>query len=134
MSVRARKAEARPFERVEKMQKEASVKYQSQQDELKKKLEETEANLQKLQARKGDDKQLVLSAEQQKELEKFRAEYMATNKQLRNVRLSLNQDIEKLGTKLKFINIGLIPVVVSIGALGLGAIRASRRRASKRAR
>jgi ABC-type uncharacterized transport system involved in gliding motility auxiliary subunit len=128
MSVRARKGEQRPFERVDKMRRSAQDEYRAQQDELEKKLQETEHNLQTLQAKKGEDKQFVLSAEQQKELEKFRAEYASTNKQLRAVKLNLNKDIETLGTRLKFINIGLIPLLVSVGAVGLGAFRAARRR------
>lgn len=134
MSIRARKSEQRPFEVVDKMRREAQDRFRAQEDELMKKLQATEAELQKLQAEKGKDNQFVLSADQQKALEKFRAEYASTNKQLRQVRLSLNKDIEGLGTRLKFINIGLIPVVVSLGALGLGAFRAARRRqAPKRA-
>jgi ABC-type uncharacterized transport system involved in gliding motility auxiliary subunit len=133
MSVRARKGEARPFERVETMRRSAQDKYRLEQEELEKKLRTTEQELQKLQASKGADKQFVLSPEQQKKLDEFRAEYLNTNKQLRAVRLNLNKDIETLGTKLKFINIAAIPVVVSLGALGLGAIRSARRRAGKRA-
>jgi ABC-type uncharacterized transport system involved in gliding motility auxiliary subunit len=133
MSVRARKGEARPFERIETMRNEAHDKYQAEQDALTKELQTTEQELQKLQAAKGADKQFVLSPEQQKKLDEFRAQYLETNKKLRAVRLNLNKDIETLGTKLKFINIGAIPVLVSLGALGLGAIRSARRRASKRA-
>jgi ABC-type uncharacterized transport system involved in gliding motility auxiliary subunit len=134
MSVRARKSEQRPFEVVEKMRREAQDRFRAQEEELNTKLRATEAELQKLQAEKGKENQFVLSADQQKALEKFRADYADTNKKLRQVRLSLNKDVEGLGTRLKFINIGLIPVVVSIAALGLGAFRAARRRhAPKRA-
>jgi ABC-type uncharacterized transport system involved in gliding motility auxiliary subunit len=134
MSVRARKSEQRPFEVVEKMRREAQDRFRAEEEGLTKKLQDTEAQLQKLQAEKGKENQFVLSADQQQALEKFRAEYAATNKQLRQVRLSLNKDIEGLGTRLKFLNIGLIPVVVSLAALGLGAFRAARRRhAPKRA-
>jgi ABC-type uncharacterized transport system involved in gliding motility auxiliary subunit len=134
MSVRARKTEQRPFEVVDKMRRSAQLELQSKEDELNKKLEDTRANMQKLQAQKGKDNQFVLSADQQKELEKIRDEFASTNKQLRQVRLSLNKDVENLGTRLKFINIGLIPLVVALGALGLGAVRAARRRSvAKRA-
>ena len=133
MSVRARKGEARPFERVEKMRLAAGDRLRAEEENLQKKLNDSMQKIQDLQAKKGKDNQFVLSPEQQKELENIRGEYLATKKELRKVQLSLNQDIEKLGTELKFINIGLIPVVVSLGAVGLGALRASRRKAGRRA-
>jgi len=130
MSIRGRKGEQRPFEVVDTMRREAQDRFRAQEEELNKKLQATEAELQKLQAEKGKENQFVLSADQQKALEKFRSEYASTKKDLRKVQLSLNREVENLGTRLKFINIGFIPVVVGLGALGLGAFRAARRRQS----
>jgi len=129
MAVRARPTESRPFDLVLTMQKQAEERYAEQQKALNLKLEETQRNLQALQAQRGaDDKSLVLSPEQQAELEKFKGELASTRKQLRAVKLDLSRDIETLGTKLRMINTALIPVVVTIVAVGLGAFRASRRR------
>lgn len=129
ITVRARRGEARPFDLVDKMQRNAEERYASEQKALSTKLQETQTKLGELQAKKGQDQNsFVLSAEQQAEVEKFRTEMLSTRKQLRNVQLNLRKDIETLGTKLKFINIGLIPLLVALGALGLGALRASRRR------
>jgi ABC-type uncharacterized transport system involved in gliding motility auxiliary subunit len=127
ISVRARKEEARPFTLVDQMHKKAQDRYHLEEDALEKSLTETEQKLADLQTKK-EGNALVLSPEQKAEIEKFKGEYASTHKQLRTVRLNLNKDIETLGTKLKFINIGLIPALVSLGAVGLGALRASRRR------
>jgi ABC-type uncharacterized transport system involved in gliding motility auxiliary subunit len=132
MSVRARQGEQRPFTLVEAMQKKAQESFQAKEKELETKLEETQQKIQALQAKKGQDQEFVLSAEQQAEVDKFRKDYAETRKKLRDVKLSLNQGIEGLGTRLKLINVGLIPLLVSLGAVGLGAIRASRRRRTKR--
>jgi hypothetical protein len=70
----------------------------------------------------------MLSPEQEAELAKLRAEFAESRKQLRAVRRNLTKDIEALGTKLKFINIALVPALVTIGAVGMGALRAARRR------
>ncbi len=48
---------------------------------------------------------------------------MDTRKELRTVQLDLRKDVEKLGVEAKFINIGLVPLVVAALALGLGAFR-----------
>jgi ABC-type uncharacterized transport system involved in gliding motility auxiliary subunit len=52
-------------------------------------------------------------------------------KELRNVQLALRQDIDKLDSWLKFINIAVIPLILLIISLITGSLRQSRRRAAK---
>ena len=132
ISVRARQESARPFSRVEKMQQEADQRYLLEQQGLEKKIEETQAKISQLQADKKGEDAFVLTPEQQAEVEKLRKEYADTRKQLREVKSSLRKDIERLGTRLKFINIGLLPILVALGAVGLGAYRVSRRKSKPR--
>jgi len=40
-------------------------------------------------------------------------------KELREVRYQLNADIEALGRTLKFLNIALVPLLLTLGVLGL---------------
>jgi hypothetical protein len=54
-----------------------------------------------------------------------------TRKELRAVQHDLGSDIEGLGQTLKFINIGLMPLVVGVVAVGLAGYRASRRAADR---
>ncbi|MBS0197977.1 MAG: Gldg family protein [Planctomycetes bacterium] len=128
IAVRARQESSRPFTRVEQMQKEADQKFQKEQQDLEKKVEETQRKIGELQANKQGQDAFVLTPEQKTEIEKLQREYAETRKQLRVVKSSLRHDIEMMGTKLKFINIGLIPLLVSVAAVGLGAYRVSRRR------
>jgi hypothetical protein len=44
------------------------------------------------------------------------------------VRRDLEKDVEALGTRLKFLNIAAVPIVVALSALGLAAARGGRRR------
>ncbi|MBL8999964.1 MAG: Gldg family protein [Phycisphaerae bacterium] len=132
ISVRAREVSARPFSRVERMQKDADQKYLQEQQALERKVEETQQKISQLQADKKGEDAFVLTPEQQAEIEKLRKEYADTRKQLRDVKSSLRKDIEGLGTKLKFINIGLLPGLVALGAMSLGAYRVSRRRTKPR--
>jgi ABC-type uncharacterized transport system involved in gliding motility auxiliary subunit len=128
LSVRARQESARPFTLVEDMQKRANEKYRAEQALLEKELEVTQQKLNELQGKKQGQDAFVLTPEQQKEVEKFRAQSVETRKKLRGVKSSLRKDIETLGTQLKFINIGLLPILVTLGAVGLGFFRVSRRR------
>ena len=51
----------------------------------------------------------MLTPEQQAELERFQQERLRIRKELRDVRRSLDVEIERLGTVLKVLNIALVP-------------------------
>jgi ABC-type uncharacterized transport system involved in gliding motility auxiliary subunit len=135
IAVRARRDTNRPFTVVEAMQRRADARFAAEKKLLEEKLQETQQNLQQLEAKRPDDPNasLVLTPEQKAEVEKFRDEYASTRKQLRTVQLNLRKDIESLGTQLKAINIGLVPLLVTIAAMGVLLARGSQRRRAKQA-
>ena len=51
-----------------------------------------------------------------------------TKKRLRDVNHQLRKDIESLGSRLKVLNIGLMPVAVGLLAVGLSMYRSNRKR------
>lgn len=126
IQVRARREVTRPFTLVEQMRKRADEQYLAEQQLLEAKLSQAEERITQLQGSQGD--QLVLTPEVQKELDQVRDEALNTRRQLRQVRLNLRQDVEKLGVQLQLINSALVPVLVAIGGVGVAAVRASRRR------
>jgi ABC-type uncharacterized transport system involved in gliding motility auxiliary subunit len=129
IGVRARPNEQRPFDLVQQMQKQAEERYAAEQKLLNEKVQQTQRDLQVLQAQRGaDDKSMVLTPDQQKKLDELRVELAGTRKQLRAVKHDLSRDIEALGMKLRVINIALIPALVTLGAVGLAGMRAARRR------
>lgn len=138
ISVRARGTFRRPFDRVDRLRREAEQRYQSREQELQARLRETEEKINALQRARPEQAAsgglVLLTPEQQAEIEKFRAEQVATRKDLRAVQHQLVKDIEGLGRTIKFVNIGLMPLLVGVAALGLGAWRARRRRADRLAR
>lgn len=133
MSLRARGKFSRPFVRVEQLQKDAEQKYLAKERELQKDLSDAERKIADLQQKRGTDGQnsLILSPEQQAEVEKITKQMVETRKQLREVRHQLRKDIEGLGSRLRMINVAGMPVLVGLGALGLAAYRGARRRADR---
>ena len=81
---------------------------------MKQRLRETEQKLNQIQREKGQQDRLIMSQEQEQELKKFQEEKLEVRKKLREVRRSLDKDIKDLGSRLKMINIGLIPLVISL--------------------
>tara|TARA_R110001592_G_scaffold324870_3_gene604633 strand:- start:27408 stop:29324 length:1917 start_codon:yes stop_codon:yes gene_type:complete len=112
----------RPFEKVEALRLDAEARFLEQQKLLEEELNTTESKLVELEQLRGDSDGAMFSAEQSAELEKFQAEKLKIRKQLRDVQHQLDQDIEALGTRLKLINIFLIPTLIFLWVM-LAAMR-----------
>ncbi|MDH4610953.1 Gldg family protein [Pseudomonas sp. BN102] len=119
ISVRSRGRFSRPFDVVEKLQRDAEVQFREREQELQQRLTETEQKLASLQQGQEPAKALELTPEQQATLQQFVQEKLRIRKELREVRFQLNADIEDLGRTLKFINIALVPLVLTLGVLVL---------------
>ena len=125
IGLRSRGLSVRPFEVVERMAQEAEFKYRSKEQELLAEIEQTEQNIQKLQEEEQQSG-VILTAEQQSEIEDFRAEMIGLRQELRGVQRSLRQDVEALETRLKFLNIWAVPLVIALIAVGLALFRQMR--------
>lgn len=127
ISLRGREKYSRPFEIVDQIRREAEAEFRQRETELQMTLEETEKKIRQLQQEQGGEKSYLLNNKLTTEIEKFRDERIATRKELRNVQHELKKNIEKLGAQLRFINIGLIPLLIILMALFIGIYRANRR-------
>jgi ABC-type uncharacterized transport system involved in gliding motility auxiliary subunit len=123
ISIRARATSSRPFDRVESMRLKAEEQFRETQEELQLRLQQAEQRLSELQASRDDANLAVMTPEQQLELTRFEQQRLQIRKDLRQVQRSLNRDIEALGTKLKVINIIIVPLLVIAGAIGAAFIR-----------
>lgn len=128
ISVRGRATSARPFERVEALRRAADERFRSTEQRLQEELRETERRLTELQQGRGAEAGFILSPEQRAEIERFRAEQLRIRQELRSVRRELDADIERLGTRLKLLNIALMPLLLTGAAAGYVYWRARRRR------
>ncbi|MGV6473329.1 GldG family protein [Azotobacter vinelandii] len=127
IEVRSRGRFSRPFEVVEALQREAEARFREKEEVLQQRLEQTERQLAALQQGEEPGKALELSPEQQATLQQFLQEKLRIRKELREVRYQFNADIEALGRTLKFLNIALVPMLLTLGALAVWLWR--RRRA-----
>jgi ABC-type uncharacterized transport system involved in gliding motility auxiliary subunit len=117
ISIRGRATAQRPFTVVEDMKRSAEESFRDKEHELQQQLSDTERKLSELQSGKSKGSEMILSPEQQAELQKFLDQKVVIRKQLRDVRHSLDQNIDALGARLKFVNIGLMPILITIAAL-----------------
>jgi ABC-type uncharacterized transport system involved in gliding motility auxiliary subunit len=130
ISVRTRTASARPFDRVETLRLEAENQYRATEERLQRELDETERKLSEMQSNREDGDLTVLNEAQQDEIQRFMDQRVQIRSDLRDVRHNLDREIDALGTRLKAVNIGLVPVLVIVTALVLGHARRRRREES----
>ena len=130
VSIRSRGRYSRPFTRVIDLQREADDRLRVEEAELLDRLAETEASLAELN--QTEDGQLLgqVTPEIQAEVDRFNEQLLDTRRRLRDVQYQLTEDIEQLGTRLKAINIALIPVLLTIFLLIVGYLRSRRRQSA----
>jgi ABC-type uncharacterized transport system involved in gliding motility auxiliary subunit len=128
ISVRGRETFTRPFTKVQDLRRKAEDQFRQTEQQLQLELQETETKLGELQASREDRSALILTGEQEVELERFQEQRLQIRKDLRQVQRGLDQQIEDLGTRLKIINIGLVPALISALSIILLIIRRRSRR------
>ncbi|CAD5377090.1 gliding motility protein GldG [Pseudomonas sp. OF001] len=126
ISVRSRGRFSRPFVVVENLQRQAEARFREQEEILNQRLAQTEQRLAELQQGDNPEQVLELTPEQQATVQQFLQEKLAIRKELREVRYRLNADIEALGRSLKFVNIGLVPLLLTVAVIGLWLLRRRR--------
>ena len=86
-----------------------------------------EDKLSELQVSRQDPESPGLTQEQEKELTNFLEEKVKIRKDLRSVQFELRRNIKRLEAWIKFINIGLIPLVFGLTATGVWIWRRKRK-------
>jgi len=129
IGIRSRASGNRPFVVVNKMEAAAQQKYQGKIDELEDNLNQARQNLAALQSNKQSDQKLLLSPEQQAEIKKFQENEATVNKELKQVRKNLRQEIDSLQSTVKWVDIAAMPVIVTLVGLALAVVKRRRRAA-----
>ena len=129
IGIRSRSSGNRPFVVVNKMEAAAQQKYQSKIDDLEDNLNQTRQKLASLQTSKQSDQKTLLSPEQQAEIKKFQENEAMVNKELKQVRKNLRQEIDSLQTTVTWIDIAGMALIVTIVGLVLALAKRSRRAA-----
>ncbi len=129
MSIRSRASANRPFLVVNQMEAAAEQRYQSKIDELENSIAQTKQKLAALQSTNPSDQKTVLSPQQQAEIKKFRENEAKSDKELKQVRKDLRQEIDSLQNTLKWINIAAVPLLITLAGLGFAIFKRQSRAA-----
>lgn len=126
VSLRGRGLTIRPFTVIEDMRQEADVKFRDKEQELLGRIAEMEQTIEQLQ-REEQNTGVLLTSQQQTEIDNFRTEMLAQRKELRDVQRSLRENVENLQREVRLINIWAVPILVALLAIILAVVRRMRR-------
>lgn len=131
IAVRSRASRERPFTVVTQMQADAESNYRSKIKELETSLADAQRKLNELQQAKKQEggQRFILSPEQQQEIANFRKKEAEVKQQLKQERKKLRADIDSLETRIKWLNIAGMPVLVAAAGVGLAVMRRRQRAA-----
>lgn len=128
IALRARGVTDRPFTKVEELRRDAERQFREKEQALTQKLQSLEKELTQLSSSDGT---MLLSEKERQAAETFRAEMLVTRRELREVKLALRRDIDRLDGYLKFANIAFVPLAFGIGGAGYMIWRTRGRRSRK---
>lgn len=127
ISLRARTVSFRPFERLEKIQRSAELRYHDKESRLQADLEKLNVQLSQIQGSNPSGNSKNMTAAQKADIARYQKQKTQIRSELRQVQHQLNADIDNLIGRLKLINILLMPGLVAVFAFLL-AFRAMLRR------
>lgn len=115
---------------MEDIRRAAEAEFRATEQRLNERLGEITEQLRTLQT--GGGGEVTLTAEQKVELVAFENEMLDVRQELRTVQRALVEDVEALQSWVQFLNIGLMPLLIMVGAAGLALVRAARRAGARR--
>jgi ABC-type uncharacterized transport system involved in gliding motility auxiliary subunit len=127
--LRGRGINDRPFELVGEIRRDAERRFREKEQTLVAQLKELQEKVGSMETKGGEGGTLLLSDKDKQTIDAARTEMIGVRRELRDVKLALRQDIDRLGGWLKFFNVAAIPLVIGIGGLAVGL--AQRRRNQK---
>ena len=136
LKLRSRGVSQRPFETIRALERDAESRFRDKERELQEKLRETQEKIAGLEgvratedASTGERRVVVsLTEAQRAQIEALRGEMLSIRRQLHDVRRGLRENVERLEAWLRFANIGLVPIALSVVAIVVGLARIAGRR------
>jgi ABC-type uncharacterized transport system involved in gliding motility auxiliary subunit len=119
IGIRNRAQMLRPFTKINQIAALAQEEFKDKEAMLVHKLNEAKHQLENYDSKLQDSAAVVDLSLHKKARDAFKEEFLATRKELRDVRHRLTQNIENLELKIKFFSIAFMPTLVTLLGLGL---------------
>ncbi len=129
IGIRSRVHKKRPFTEIQERQAKADLQFKERMLEKSKQINEATAEFKKL-AEVSADQKVIITKEQKEGLDKIRHTETLIRREGKKARKELYRDVELLKARIKWICIGLMPLLIAIAGLAAAFIK-NRRYAAK---
>lgn len=132
ISIRSRGKSARPFRKVQELEREAEVRFRQKELVFQADLSEAENRLRNLQATgqfEGSEGKKVFTSALLEERKRILEKRREAQQNIRRIRRELRQDVENLGNRLFFINTFAVPLLLVF--ISIAYVNVRRRRLEK---
>jgi ABC-type uncharacterized transport system involved in gliding motility auxiliary subunit len=127
-SLRGRGVQSRPFTLINSIRRDAEMQYRAKEQSLTSHLEELEKKVKDMQVREDGNGAVVLSPQDQKAIESYRSDMLATRRELREVQRALRESIDHIERLLTFVNVAAVPIVFGLVLIITSIVRRRRAR------
>lgn len=130
IGARSRAPSRRPFSVIQEMESDFEQQAGEKMAKLKAEEEKLISRIQELQSTQQTGNKLLLTKENQAEIQGLRAQQVEFSRQIRDLRKDLKRQKDALASKVTLANVGIIPLIVLL----IGLVVYARRRSATRAR
>ncbi len=123
-SIRNRVPMSRPLTKINKLKADAELKYKNRILELEREFSEAQTRLNALR-RAEETPGAPGAAERRKEMRSFQLKVAAARRELKEMRANLKSDLDSLDTRIKILNIIVVPALLALIGIGWSVIRLS---------
>ena len=123
INARSKATKNRPFTVIRDKEIQAEENLRGENQKLIADLQETQRKLGELQRQKDESQRMILSKEQQEEIEKFRKKEATARIALKNLKKNLRSNIESLQNRLRWMNILGVPLLVALFGISVAVSR-----------
>lgn len=124
-SIRNRVPMSRPLTKINTLKAEAELKYKNRILELERDFSEAQARLNALKRSGEAEPGAPQAAERQNEMRSFQIKVAAAHRELKEMRSSLKNDLDSLDTRIKILNIIVVPAILALIGIVWSVIRLS---------
>lgn len=117
IELRGKSAKIRKFNDIEKMRRNSKLQFKIKEDEIVKRINQTKIELQEIWSKKDFENRETFTTDELAIIAGIRKKLENERRELSTIRSQLNQEINAVDTKIKLINIYLIPLSILAGLL-----------------
>lgn len=129
--IRNRVPMSRPLTKINRLKADAELKYKNRILELERDFAQAQARLNALKRAEEADPDSAEAAARRKETQSFQIKVAAARRELKEMRANLKSDLDRLDTRIRILNIVVVPAALALIGVAWSVIRLSRGRRKK---